>query len=74
MPFGAGAAMEFGRYSLPLTIAGLVTLTLASVLIWLMLCEPVALAGAVDRGDVTVVAEALGRALLSGLKQLARYL
>ena len=32
--------MEFGRYSLPLTIAGLVTLTLASVLIWLMLVSP----------------------------------
>jgi hypothetical protein len=66
--------MEFGRYSLSLAIAGLATLMAASLLIWLLLYEPVALAGAFERGDVTLVAEALGRALLSGLKVLVQYL
>jgi hypothetical protein len=66
--------MEFGRYSLPLTIAALATLLAASLLIWLLLYEPVALAGAVEQGDVTVIARALGRALLSGLSALVRYL
>jgi hypothetical protein len=66
--------MDFGRYSLPLTIAAITTIVAASVLIWLLLYEPVALAGAVEQGDVTVVAEALGRALFRGIKALARYL
>jgi hypothetical protein len=32
------------------------------------------MAGALDQGDVTVVVEALGRALYSGLKTLISYL
>ena len=56
--------MELGRFSLSLTIAGIGTLTIASMLIWLLLYEPVALAGALDQGDLSVVAQALGTALL----------
>jgi len=66
--------MELGRFSLSLTIAGIVTLVAASTLIWLLLYAPVALAGAVDQGDITVVAQALGTALLKTVAALIRYL
>ncbi len=66
--------MDFGRYSLPLTIAAVSTLLAASVLIWLVLYEPVAIAGALEQGDIRVVAEALGQALFTGIKALVRYL
>ena len=66
--------MELGRFSLSLTIAGISTLTIASMLIWLLLYEPVALAGALDRGDLSVVAQALGTALLKTVAALFRYL
>jgi hypothetical protein len=66
--------MDFGRYSLPLTVAAVSTLVAASVLIWLLLYEPVALAGAIEQRDVRVVAEALGQAFFSGIKALVRYL
>ena len=66
--------MEQGRFPLSLTIAGIVTLVFASTLIWLLLYAPVALAGAVDQGDITVVAQALGTALLKTVAALIRYL
>ena len=66
--------MELGRFSLSLTIAGVGTLTLASMLIWLLLYEPVALAGALDQGDLSVVAQAIGTALLKTVAALFRYL
>ena len=66
--------MDFGRYSLALTVAAVSTLVVASVLIWLVLYEPVALAGAIEQRDARVVAEALGHAFISGLKALVRYL
>jgi hypothetical protein len=66
--------MELGRFSLSLTIAGIGTLTVASMLIWLLLYEPVALAGALDQGDLSVVAQAIGTALLKTVAALFRYL
>jgi hypothetical protein len=66
--------MDLGRYSLPLTIAAISTLLVASILIWLVLYEPVAIAGAIEQRDVRVVAEALGEALYTGLRALVRYL
>jgi hypothetical protein len=66
--------MDLGRYSLPLTIAAISTLLMASMLIWLVLYEPVAIAGAIEQRDVRVVAEALGQALYTGIKALVRYL
>jgi hypothetical protein len=66
--------MELGRFSLSLTIAGIGTLTIASMLIWLLLYEPVALAGALDQGDLSVVAQALGTALLKTVAALFQYL
>ena len=66
--------MELGRFSLSLTIAGIGTLTIAAMLIWLLLYEPVALAGALDQGDLSVVAQALGTALLKTVAALFQYL
>ena len=62
------------RYSRSLMIAGLATLTVAAGLIWLLLSEPVALAAAVDHGDITVIAAAMGRAIVSAITTLVRYL
>ena len=66
--------MDLGRYSLPLTIAAVSTLLAASIIIWLVLYEPVAIAGAIEQRDVRVVAEALGQAFFTGIKALVRYL
>ena len=66
--------MELGRLSLSLTIAGIGTLAVASMLIWLLLYEPIALAGALDKGDLSVVAQAIGTALLKTVAVLFRYL
>ena len=65
--------MELGRFSLSLTIAGIVTLIFASTLIWLLLYAPVALAGAVDHGDLSAVAQAIGTALLKTVAALVKY-
>ena len=66
--------MELGRYSLAVAITTVVTVLIASALIWLLVSEPVALATAVNDGDVTALAKAVGSALLAGLQALARYL
>ena len=66
--------MELGRFSLSLTIAGIDTLVFASTLIWLLLYAPVALAGAVDHGDLSPVAQAIGTALLKTVAALVKYL
>ena len=66
--------MALGRFSLSLTIAGIGTLAIASMLIWLLLYQPVALAGALDQGDLSVVAQAIGTALLKTVAALSRYL
>jgi hypothetical protein len=65
--------MDVGRLSLPLTVAGLATVLLPSAFIWLLLHEPVALADAIELGDASLVLEALGRALVSGLAALFKY-
>jgi hypothetical protein len=66
--------MDLGRYSLAMAITAVVTALIACTLIWLLVSEPVALATAVNDGDVTALAKAVGSALLAGLQALARYL
>ncbi len=66
--------MDLGRYSLAMAITAVVTALIACTLIWLVVSEPVALATAVNDGDVTALAKAVGNALLAGLQALARYL
>jgi hypothetical protein len=66
--------MELGRYSLAISITAAITVLIACTLIWLVVSEPVALATAVNDGDVTALATAVGSALLAGIQALARYL
>jgi hypothetical protein len=66
--------MELGRYSLAMAITTMVIVLVACTLIWLVVSEPVALATAVNDGDVTALAKAVGGALLAGLQAIARYL
>lgn len=66
--------MDLGRYSLAMAITAVVTALIACTLIWLVVSEPVALATAVNDGDVTALAKAVGNVLLAGLQALARYL
>ena len=66
--------MEMSRYSLAMAIAGTMTLVIASLIVWLVVTEPVALATALDHQDLTDLAHAIGRALVAGLKAIAEYL
>jgi len=66
--------MDLGRYSLAMAITTVVTVLVACTLIWLLVSEPVALATAVNDGDVTALAKAVGSALMAGLQALARYI
>jgi hypothetical protein len=66
--------MEYGRYSLPLTIAAAFALCGALLLIWLVLAEPVAVATAFDRGDLAAVLELIGQTLARAARALVRYL
>jgi hypothetical protein len=66
--------MELSRYSLAIAVSGAVTVLVASVLIWLLLAEPVALATAVNDHDITALAQAVGHALAATFKVLVRYL
>ena len=66
--------MEMTRYSLAMAIAGTLTVLVASLLVWLMITEPVALATAVNEQDLTELAVAIGRALVDGIRALAEYL
>ena len=66
--------MEMTRYSLAMAIAGTVTVLVASLLVWVVVTEPVALATAVNEHDLTDLAVALGRALAEGLRALVEYL
>ncbi len=66
--------MELSRYSLAITITSAFTVLAASVLIWLLIAEPVALATAIGDHDLSALAQALGHALAATFKAIARYL
>ena len=66
--------MELSRYSLAIAVSGALTVLVASMLIWLLLAEPVALATAVNDHDLTALAQAVGHALAATFKVLVRYL
>ena len=51
--------MELSRYSLAIAVSGAFTVLVASMLIWLLLAEPVALATAVNDHDLTSLAQAV---------------
>lgn len=66
--------MEMSRYSLAMAIAGTMTLAVASLIVWLVVTEPVALATAANERDLTDLAYAIGQALVAGFKAIAEYL
>jgi hypothetical protein len=66
--------MEMSRYSIAMAVAGSATLVVASLLVWLLVTEPVALATAVHEHDLTELAQAIGQALVAGFKALVEYL
>jgi uncharacterized membrane-anchored protein len=66
--------MEMSRYSIVMAIAGTMTLMVASLIVWLVVTEPVALATSLNEQDVTDLAHAIGKALAAGLRALAEYL
>jgi hypothetical protein len=68
------AQMEMSRYSLAMAIAGTLTVLVASLLVWLVVTEPVALATAVNEHELTDLAYAIGRAIVDGFKALVEYL
>ena len=66
--------MEMTRYSLAMAIAGTMTLMVASLIVWLLVTEPVALATAFNEHDLKDLANAIGRALAAGFRAIAEYL
>ena len=64
--------MELSRYSLAITITGTLTVLAASMLVWLLLTEPVALATAVGDHDLTALAQAVGHALAATFKAIVQ--
>ena len=66
--------MEMSRYSLAMAIAGSVTVLVASLLVWLVITEPVALATAVNEHQLSDLAYAIGQAIVEGFKALVEYL
>jgi len=66
--------MEMSRYSIAMAVAGTMTLMVASLIVWLVVTEPVALATSLNEQDVTDLAQAIGKALAAGLRALAEYL
>lgn len=67
-------AMFSGRLSLSLTVAGLATLCAASLLVWLVLYEPVAVATAVDEGSLVPIFQLIGYTLTRAARAIVRYL
>ena len=66
--------MEYGRYSLSLSVTAGLALCSALLLIWLALDEPVAVATAFDRGDLASMLELVGRTLATAARAIVRYL
>lgn len=62
------------HWSIAIAAAVLLTIVLASTLVWLLLAEPVALATAADDPTLVELAVTVGRALLDGLRALVELL
>ena len=68
-------AMSLARWSVSLVaIIGVLAATIAAATIWLLLTDPVTVADAVSKGDVSPVMQAIGAVILGALKGLFRYL
>ena len=68
-------AMSFAQMSLSLVaVVGVVAIALAGATIWLLVTQPVTVADAVARGEVSPLARALAGVLYDALQGLLKYL
>ena len=68
-------AMSFAQVSLSLVaVIGVVAVALASATIWLLVTQPVTVADAVAKGEVSPLAKALAGVLYEALQGLLKYL
>jgi hypothetical protein len=65
-----GETMVFGVAS----VAGMVTAAVAATTIWLLLAQPLNVVTAVNTGDLTALARALGTAIGTALEAILQYL
>ena len=67
--------MSFARISLSLVaVVGLMAVALAGATIWLLITQPVTVADAVSKGEVSPLAKALAGALYQALQGILKYL
>jgi len=67
--------MSFARVSLSLVaVIGVMAVALAGATIWLLVTQPVTVADAVARGEVSPLAKALAGVLYEALQGLLKYL
>jgi multidrug resistance efflux pump len=67
--------MSFARISLSLVaVIGVMALALAGATIWLLVTQPVTVADAVSKGEVSPLAKAIAGALYEALEGLLKYL
>jgi uncharacterized membrane-anchored protein len=67
--------MSFARVSLSLVaVVGVMAVALASATIWLLVTQPVTVADAVAKGEVSPLAKALAGAIYEALRGILKYL
>jgi hypothetical protein len=67
--------MSFARMSLSLVAAvGVMAIALAGATIWLLVTQPVTVADAISKGEVSPLAKALAGALYEALQGILKYL
>jgi multidrug resistance efflux pump len=67
--------MSFARISLSLVaVIGVMAVALAGATIWLLVTQPVTVADAVSKGEVSPLAKAIAGALYDALQGLLKYL
>ena len=67
--------MNAGRISLSLVgVVGVMAVALAGATIWLLVTQPVTVADAVSRGEVSPLARAIAGALYDALAGILKYL
>jgi hypothetical protein len=67
--------MSFARVSLSLVaVVGVMAVALAGATIWLLVTQPVTVADAISKGEVSPLAKALAGALYDALQGILKYL
>jgi hypothetical protein len=67
--------MSFARVSLSLVaVVGVMAIALAGATIWLLVTQPVTVADAISKGEVSPLAKALAGAIYDALQGILKYL